>query len=435
MYDRKGTHRSLAKLPRGVVVLAGVATALIVGVILYRIPAINHRLSWRVDVAMTTLRTILHPIGTMPTPVLAAPHVEIVTRAPTPAEQPGSQVQAASPPATPQFVDMPSPTPTDTPLPDKAKLPAPAYERQDWNSCGPAALAMMLHFYGWNGTQEDINVQIKPLRADRNVNIDELVSFVRDQTPGLRAEFRVGGSIIQIRGLLAAGFPVIIEETFYLPEEYWFDDDRWSGHYQLVTGYDDASKTFITQDSFVGPNRIMTYAELDENWQAFNRAYLIVYPVEKEEEIKTLLKGDWNVEINRQNALETARQETKLDPANPFAWFNLGSNLVYFERYAQAASAYDTARTLNLPQRMMRYQFGPFLAYFHSSRTEDLLGLADYALKVTPNSEEALLWKGWGLFRQGETNEAFALFQKALEAHPGYSDALYALNYLQGGGK
>ncbi len=47
-----------------------------------------------------------------------------------------------------------------------------------------------------------------------------------------------------------------------------------------------------------------------------------------------------------------------------------------------------------LPQRMLRYQFGPFLAYFNALRTEDLLALTDYALDRTANSEEALLWRG-----------------------------------------
>ena len=74
-----------------------------------------------------------------------------------------------------------------------------------------------------------------------------------------------------------------------------------------------------------------------------------------------------------------------------------------------AAKAYDQARKVGLPQRMLRYQFGPFLAYFHSLRTDDLLTLTEYALKITPNSEEAMLWRGWGLFRLGKRDEAVGL--------------------------
>jgi tetratricopeptide (TPR) repeat protein len=101
---------------------------------------------------------------------------------------------------------------------------------------------------------------------------------------------------------------------------------------------------------------------------------------------------------------------------NPFAWFNMGTNLVYFERYREAIDAYDTARQLGLPQRMLRYQFGPFLAYFHGSRNDELLALTEYALGVTPNSEEALLWRGWALYRAGKSQEAMDHFNQALEA-------------------
>lgn len=433
MQGQKGPGRPFYHFSKWLFVLAGLAVALLLSSMIYRIPAVQERLSWRVDAAATILRTLIFPIGAMPTPVLAEPQVEVITRTALPTQSQPGRMQSTPLPAAPTILNTPTPTATDTPLPEQISLPAPTYERQDWNSCGPAALAMILHFYGWEGSQEDINALIKPLRADRNVNIDELTSYVNQQTPGLRAEFRVGGDINLLRRLLASGFPVIIEETFYLPEGFWFNDDRWSGHYQVLTGYDDPSETFITQDSFVGPNRIMAYTELDKNWQAFNRAYLVVYPIEREEEIKAVLKEHWDVDVNRQHALETAHAETKSTPNNPFAWFNLGSNLVYFERYPEAASAYDTARKLELPQRMMRYQFGPFLAYFHGGRTEDLLAITDYALKVTPNSEEALLWKGWALFRLGQTAEALPLFQKALEARPGYADAIYALNYLQAG--
>jgi len=80
---------------------------------------------------------------------------------------------------------------------------------------------------------------------------------------------------------------------------------------------------------------------------------------------------------------------------------------------------------------MLRYQFGPFLAYFHTLRTDDLMTLSEYALKITPNSEEAMLWRGWGMYRLGRKQEALDLFQKALEARPGYPDATYALNFVQ----
>jgi len=169
---------------------------------------------------------------------------------------------------------------------------------------------------------------------------------------------------------------------------------------------------------------------VDKQWRIFNRVYMILYPQQQEEVVKAIIGPDWDVNENRKHALALAQADAEANPNDAFAWFNVGTNLVYFERYGEAARAYDTARTLGLPQRMLRYQFGPFIAYFHAGRTEDLLELADYALKRTPNSEEALLWKGWALYRKGNLREAKAYFQQALDSNPNYQDARYALDFI-----
>jgi tetratricopeptide (TPR) repeat protein len=104
---------------------------------------------------------------------------------------------------------------------------------------------------------------------------------------------------------------------------------------------------------------------------------------------------------------------------------------VYFDRYQEAVQAYDRARELGLPQRMLRYQFGPFLAYFHTRRIDDLMALTEYALQITPNAEEAMLWQGWGYFRAGDTNAAVTSFQAALAENPNYQDAQYALDFVR----
>jgi tetratricopeptide (TPR) repeat protein len=222
----------------------------------------------------------------------------------------------------------------------------------------------------------------------------------------------------------------MIEESFYFDQPYWPNDDLWAAHYLLVTGYDDSAQTFTGQDSFHGPNQVVSYTTLDSYWQIFNRVYLLVYPPAQEEALKSILGDNWDPDLNRQHALEVSQSETQTEPNNAFTWFNLGSNLVYFERYGEAASAYDTARTLGLPQRMLRYQFGPFFAYFHAAMTTELLAVTNYALERTPNSEEALLWHGWALYRMEKKLEAVADWQKALEYHPGYQDAQYAIDFI-----
>ena len=263
------------------------------------------------------------------------------------------------------------------------------------------------------------------------MNVEELVYYVRTRAGWLNAEYRVGGDLELLKRLVAAGIPVLVEESFYFEAPYWPNDDLWAAHYFLVTGYDEIKQTFSGQDSYHGPDQQVSYEKLDEYWQAFNRVYILLYFPEQEGVVKSILGADWDPDVNRQNALEVARVETESQPQNAFAWFNLGTNLTYFEHYLEASEAYDVARNLGLPQRMLRYQFGPFIAYFHSGKTDDLITLADYALQRTPNAEEALLWRGWGYYRLGKTSEAMADFRQAMEENPYYQDAQYALDFVR----
>ncbi len=406
-------------------ILAGIGL-LAAAVLVYRIPAVYNRLSWRLDAAQAYARGVINPVSAPPTAVfepateLQAPIVETRSRTPT----------ATMPPTSTPKGPAPTPVPSPTPLPQAVSHPAPAWEKQDWNNCGPATLSLYLNYYGWEGDQFSISDLLKPERGDRNVNVEELVFFARTRAGWLNTEFRVGGDLETLKQLLAAGIPVMVEEGFILDTSYWPNDDRWSGHYLLLTGYDDAARTFTTQDTFIGADQEVAYDDLDASWQIFNRVYLLVYPPQLEETVKGILGPHWDVEYNRQQALETAQAEIEQDPENAYAWFNLGTNLVYFERYTEAAQAYDEARALGLPQRMLRYQFGPFFAYFHSGRNDELLTLTEYALQRTPNAEEALLWHGWGLYRQGETSKAISDFRAALEANRSYQDAQYALEFV-----
>ncbi|PWB70232.1 MAG: hypothetical protein C3F07_17450 [Anaerolineales bacterium] len=394
---------------------------LVLAALLYQIPAINSRVAWRLEVARTYARNILNPVGNVPTAIPNTPEPTLPASPTVP------------PTATPEILPTTiPPTPTLAPPPPQAALASPPYEKQTPNNCGPAALSMMLHMFGWNGSQKDISDVIKPVTGDRNVNPEEMAYWVRNYAGWLRIEYRVGGDLATLKRLIAAGYPVIVEGTTSLnPDDTgWPDDDLWAAHYLLLTAYDDSSQTFTAQDTYRGPDKAIPYEQLESEWKPFNYLYLVVYLPDQEERIKELLASNWDPDLNRQMALDNAQAATVNDPSDSFAWFNLGSNLVYFERYEEANAAYDKARELGLPQRMFRYQFGPFLANFHAHRTEDLLALTNYALQRTDMSEEAWLWHGWALYRNGDTNGAVENWRRALSIHPGYEDALYALSFV-----
>ena len=371
---------------------------------------------------MSYLRGVVDPVEQLPTS-LPQPRVMVTSRL--------TETPLPLPTLSPTPGPTPTPTPTPTPLPQAVSLPAPTWEKQDPNNCGPASLAMYLRYYGWEGDQMEVAELLKPTRQDRNVNVEELVYYVRTRAGWLNAEFRVGGDLELLKKLLAAGIPVLIEESFKFEETYWPNDDHWAAHYNLLTGYDDVAQTFTAQDSFYGADQALSYARVDEYWQSFNYVYILLYLPEQEETVRSILGENWDVDTNRQNALDKALQETRDDPENAFAWFNMGTNLVYFERYGEAVRAYDQARALGLPQRMLRYQFGPFFAYFNTGRMDDMRTLIDYALARTPNAEEAWLWRGWAYYRDGDDREAEASFRQALAENPNYLDANLALEFLR----
>ncbi|MCX8061362.1 MAG: tetratricopeptide repeat protein [Anaerolineales bacterium] len=410
--------RTLSK-PKFLFLLFALSFIASIGWRFWRDPSLQDRWLWRWERVRVYIQGVLDPVDPPPTP-LPAPSISI-TRHPTP-------ISEASFPKTTSF--PPTQTPTPFVLPSSLTLPAPRWERQDINNCGPAALAMYLRYYGWEGDQFAISALIKPQRDDRNVNVEELAYYVRNRAGWLNIEYRVGGDLNLLKRLLAAGFPVMIEESFYFETPFYPNDDLWAAHYNLLTGYDDATQTFVSQNSYYGANLNVSYADLQKEWQVFNYLYILVFRPDQAQILQDLLAEDWDVGSNRQKALDLAQSETQVDPENAFAWFNLGTNLVYFERYPEAALAYDQARQIGLPQRMFRYQFGPFLAYFHTGRLDDLMAIVEYALKRTPNSEEALLWRGWAYYRQGKITEAVADFRAALEQNPNYVDAQYALNFV-----
>ena len=329
---------------------------------------------------------------------------------------------------TPAPTDLPAPTPV--PLvkpPASVTLDPPKWEKEGINNCGPATLAMYMRYYGWQGTQDDVAQVVHPNTLDKNVRWDELVYYVKTHAGWLDALFRVGGTVDELKLFLANGFPVIIETGYDLPSF------GWVGHYLLLTGYDDTQQIFIVQDATAGPNQKVSYARIDQYWQQFNRLYILVFRPEKTDTIVAILGPEADESANRQDALAAAQAEAQADPRNAFTWFNMGSNLNYFDRYQEAADAFDKARGLGLPRRMLFYQFGPYRAYFNLARYQDVIDLSTFTLDYRPDLEESYFWRGWAEYESGKHTDAIADWRKALEVNPTFNDAKTALKSVGAG--
>ena len=281
---------------------------------------------------------------------------------------------------------------------------------------------MNLSYFGATTTQAEAALLLKPNRDDKNVSPDELATYARAQ--GYLALAQLGGDVALLQTLLSNGLPVIVET--------WLDpEDRGGlGHYRLLSGYDRATNSFIAQDSLHGPDQRVDIAGFDPLWQVFNRKYVLVYRPEQAELVAAILGPAGDTPTMLANALAVAQSEAQADPANPYAWFNIGSSYTALGEMAQAASAFDEARRLGLPFRMLWYQFEPFAAYEAVGRYQDVLDLANPTLQATGGLEEVYYYRGLARQALGDPAGAAADFRAALEYNPLFQPAAAALQAL-----
>lgn len=430
---------------------------LVLGIGIYFLPPVHDRLSTRVELLRTRIVYFFNP----PSEAIFQPSEQNSLTVETAVGTARAEFLLTLTPAstpTPKPVSTSKPTITPTPLPDSVVLDGVTYVDQHnrWNYCGPANLTMALNFWGWPGNRDDVAKVVKPGSPDmkkdfiqrglpdKNVMPYELVDFVNNQTTEYRALSRYGGDLNLIKRLIAAGFPVIVEKSYY--EADYTGKVDWLGHYLFTTGYDDTQQAFTVQDSYVKPgnNILSKYDIYQQGWRSFNYLFIVVYPTEREAEVLNLL-GPWADETwATQYALQLAEKEITALQGNDlfFAWFNKGTSYVALNQYADAATAYDQAfrtyanwdiKSANRPFRMMWYQTGPYFAYYYSARYQDVINLADTTLNdtiSTPTLEESLLWRGRAYYMIGDTQSAIDDYRAALQVHANWFPAIQALQEL-----
>ncbi len=348
-----------------------------------------------------------------------------------------AELPPAAATATSTRIAAPTAAPTETPwpLPQTKRMLGFEHKFQTWNNCGPATLAMALTYYGEQVSQNETASFLKPNAEDRNVSPQEMAAYVNEQTP-YRALTRANGSTEILKRLLANDLPVIIETGIDPPGEFrWLG---WYGHYLLAVAYNEEAQQFWVYDSWLGTSeeplqnahpdgRALTYELLDTNWQQFNRSYIVLFKPEQEALVAELIGADSEDAAMWTGALTRAKAETEADPQNAFNWFNLGTNYVALDQYEEAAIAFDQARALGLPWRMLWYQFGPYAAYQETGRYEDVLALAEATLKDRPYFEESYYYKALALEALGEQEAARENMEKAADFNPNFSAAVSAL--------
>ncbi len=368
------------------------------------------------DIAATATETPPTPTPLSATPTTTAPTATPTTTTP----------QVATTPPT----NIPASNATNSALPDRSELFQLNYQRQTWNNCGPANITMALSHFGWQKDQSVAATHLKPGgKEDKNVSPSEIVEFVERETD-LSALARVGGDLELLRTLAIERFPVIIE-TGFRPEGY-----DWIGHYRTLAGYDHTVRQFFLYDSFIGPDQSngiikQSYTDLDEDWQHFNRLFIVIYEPAREERLLEILGTRASERGAAEWALDVAWAEARAQFNLGYAWFNIGASLTLLEKPAEATRYFDEARRVGIPWRMTWYRFTPYEAYFKAGRFADLQAL----LEATFNNggefvEETYYWRGRLLAAQGDAGGARYNFRTALIRNPNYEAARQALASL-----
>jgi len=323
---------------------------------------------------------------------------------------------AAYEPTTVSDVDV---APDYSEVPASYSLSGFTHTYQGWNNCGPATLTTTLSYWGVATSQAEVAAFVKPNPEDRNVRPDELVAFA--QSKGMMAIVRVNGSASLLKKLISSGFPPIIEMGFEV------DKLGWMGHYVVLTAYSDDTKAFTAQDSYLGPDHRIPYTELENYWRHFNRTYLVTFDPKQALDVKAIIGSDMDDRLMWTRSLEATRQHLDVAANDSFGWFNLGTSLVALGKFDDAAVAYDQARALGLPWRMLWYQFGPYEAYLAVGRFVDVRDLADVVIADNIYSEEAYYYKGQAYALDGKIAEARAQYETATQYNKHYLIALEAL--------
>jgi tetratricopeptide (TPR) repeat protein len=420
--------------------IAGLVLLCLASILLYNVPPIHERLSPRLASLRVQVRRMINP----PEQVVFVPQeqlnsiVQSTLQAMTPPPDTAATITATATPTKLSATSTPEPSPTvtssPTPLPDQFLLTGIEHEYQSFNNCGPANLSMTLSFWDWVGDQRDTAAFLRGGEYDKNVMPAEMAAYVNEKSD-LNAIVRVGGDLETIKKFIAAGFPVLIEKGYDPP------DDDWMGHYLTFNGYDDNLSQFTTQDSLILPDFPVPYEKVQARWRDFNNTYIIVYPTDRQAEVMSLLGSDADQIANLQAAAQRAREETNSLSGRElyFAWFNLGSNLVALGDYAGAADAYDNAFAVyaaipadERPWRVMWYQDGPYAAYYHTGRFQDVIELANTTFFALGEYtlEESFYWRGRANLALGDLNGATFDLKKAVELNPQFTPAREELEQL-----
>lgn len=319
-----------------------------------------------------------------------------------------------------------SPSPTLEPLPTSKILDSGYHVFQTFNNCGPASLSMALSYYDVRVSQQELGVALRPYQIpngdndDKSVTLNELAQKAKDYD--LIPFHRPRGTRDMIKHFLANNMPIITRT--------WTKPNEDIGHYRLIKGFDDATQSFLQDDSLQGKNLWYTYDEFNQLWEAFNYEFLVLVPQDKEELAHAILGEFADEKYAWQKALDAAKSESGANPESIYAHFNASVAAYHIGDFQTSITEFETVES-HLSMRMLWYQIEPILAYYELGNYDRVFEITDRVLNNHNRAfSELYLIRGQIYLKQGNQTAAKAEFEKAVMYNVNLKEAQDALSSI-----
>lgn len=314
-----------------------------------------------------------------------------------------------------------APTPTAepplvrfVPLPRRSLLYPMSHAYQTWNNCGPVAALMALSYYGVTVSQPQAASALKPHPQDKSVSDEEMVNYLASF--GLESRILINGNFDTIEMLISKGIPVVLNHRLSLRED--------AGHYTVARGYDKDAGVMVINDSYYGPERRVSYSEIERLWEYFNRRYIPVYRTQDRPLVDAILDADAKESTMLQRALAANQARVNETPNNANAWANLGETHFLLNNYSAAVSAWERAQKLGLYERILWYTYWPATAYNALGLRQEALAIAQRAIAQEPASPEMLFEQGLAYMALGDKLRARQALNQAIVYMSNYAPEL-----------
>ncbi len=313
----------------------------------------------------------------------------------------------------------------------KIRLIPPVFEHADLNNDGAAILSALLRYWGKVENQYRIAGRIHPNANDPMISFTDMLGFIEESYPDFSALLRINGDKDTLTALLMQNIPVLIRIRCRSPYSFWLHDDRITGKYIIVFGYDSHTDTFSYQDTFKGNTLEISTEELMADWYPYQRRYFVLYPSEQDDIVREALSENYFEELNNQKAEAKFRTDSEMLPENPGAQFNYGIVLKMIGDEKGAWDYFQKAAELYLPQRFIGEYPEVLETAFGLGYADEMDGLIDPLLRRNPYDEELLVYRGWAAILRGDLKKGSECFGSAQRINPNNETVRYAVKYIE----